>query len=131
MFYNMLHPLICINNNSYGTMNIHAPSWIRAWNLSICLYLNLKLGYLDHSATTIFPRKNLNGIKQASKILICKNLLKSKARRTKFKKNLWWWVGKWHYSFVAHWLLFPREHTSNPGEVKKISLVFELLSHDC
>ena len=34
-------------------LNIHAPSMMRTWDLSICLYLNLKHSNLDHSATTV------------------------------------------------------------------------------
>ena len=39
-----------------GFIHIHAPSGIRTWDLSICLYLNLKHGDVDLSATTAgFP----------------------------------------------------------------------------
>ena len=31
--------------------DIVVPNWIQTWDRSVCLYLNLKYGNLDHSAT--------------------------------------------------------------------------------
>ena len=48
--------LLC---NMVPYINTHASSGFRSWDLSVCLYLNLKHGDLYHSATTAGLRRQL------------------------------------------------------------------------